>query len=73
MECIYIVASTAVTRQRPRDKQINHSRYWVTRFANKTCFHGNDLSNVSTATNQHTIIQELLETVFSTDVRTEEL
>jgi hypothetical protein len=73
IECIYIVACTTVTRQRPRDKQIYHSRYSVRRFTNKIRFHGNYLSNVSTATNQHAIIKELLETVFSTDVSAEEL
>jgi hypothetical protein len=45
----------------------------VTHFENKTRSHGNDLSNVSTATNQHATIEELLQTVFSMDVRAEEL
>jgi hypothetical protein len=68
-----IVARRAVTRQRPRYKQIYQSRYWVTRFSNKTRSQGNDLSNVSTATNQHETIEDLLETVFSTALRAEEL
>jgi hypothetical protein len=67
-----IVACRAVTRKRHRDKQIYQSRYWVTRFANKTHSHGNDLNNVSAATNQHTAMEELLETVFSTVVSAEE-
>jgi hypothetical protein len=36
------------------------------RFANKTRPHGNDFSNFSTATNQNTVIEVLLETMFST-------
>jgi hypothetical protein len=68
-----IVACRAVTRQRPRGKLIHQSRYWVTRFANKTCSHGNDLSNVSTATNHQATTEELLETVFSIMLHAEEL
>jgi hypothetical protein len=49
----HIVACRPVTMQLPRDQQIHHSRYWVTRLANKTCSDGNDLSNISTAMNQH--------------------
>jgi hypothetical protein len=59
----YIVAFRAVTRQRPRDKQICQNRYWAT-LANK---------HVSTVTNQHATIEELLETVFSTVVRADDL
>jgi hypothetical protein len=73
MECTYIVAFTAVTRQRLRDMQIYHSRYWVARSANKTRFHGNNLSNVSIATNQHATTEELFETMFSTVVCADEL
>jgi hypothetical protein len=72
--CRYnIVACRDVTRQRQRDKQIYLSLHWVTRFANKTNSHGNDLSNVSTAMNQLPTVEVLLETVFSTVVLVEEL
>jgi hypothetical protein len=60
-------------RQRPRDGQMYQSRCWVTRFADKARSHGNDLSIIATATNEQAIIEELLETVFSTVVRAEGL
>jgi hypothetical protein len=59
----YIAACRAVIRQRPRNKQIYQSRYWKTQFVNKTRSRGKYLSNVSTATKQHTTRHELLETV----------
>jgi hypothetical protein len=49
------------------------NRCWVTRFADKARFHGNDLSIVSTATNQQATLEEMLETLFSTVVRAEGL
>jgi hypothetical protein len=53
----------AVTKQRPRDKQIYESRYWIT-LANK---------HLSTVTNQHETIKELLETSFFMVIHAEEL
>jgi hypothetical protein len=44
----------------------------LTHFANNTCSHGNNFSNVSTATNQH-ITEVLLGTVFSMVVRVNEI
>jgi hypothetical protein len=69
----YIVECRAVNIQLLRDKQIYQSRYWVTYFANRTHSHGNNLSHVSTATNQHPTIEVLLEMVFSTAVQDEML
>jgi DNA-binding transcriptional regulator/RsmH inhibitor MraZ len=56
------VACRAITRQQLWDKQIYQRSYWATYFANKTHSHGNSMSNVSTATNQHTILEVMLET-----------
>jgi hypothetical protein len=38
----YIVARRLVARQRPRNKQLFNSRYWITASQKQSCLHGNN-------------------------------